>query len=68
MTDPLIRKTALSLRLVPKDLTLMQAPIAGFGTVNGASIDIVDQPAMADLSEALASDTLEDYLDKHGAR
>ncbi len=68
LSDTEIRKTAVSLRLSPNELVLLQAPIAGFGSVNGASIDIVDQPAMADLSEALASDTLDDYLDKHGER
>ena len=43
LTDKEIRRTAVSLRLSANDLHLLQAPISGFGTINGASIDVVDR-------------------------
>ena len=40
------------------------APFSGFGTTSaGASIDVVDKRGMADLGEALRTDTMEDYGD-----
>jgi len=60
-----IRATALSLRLDSKDIELLQAPIAGFGTANGQSIDVVDQAKMAELGKALRNDDMAAYLDKY---
>ena len=45
LTDAEIRRTALSLRLSSKDIELMQAPLSGFGTADGQSIDVVDRPS-----------------------
>lgn len=62
LTDAEIRKIAVSLRLTGKDVTLMQAPISGFGTSSdGQSIDVVDEPKLDELSKALRSDTMADY-------
>lgn len=66
LTDAEIRKTALSLRLTGDDVTLLQAPISGFGTSgDGQSIDVVDEQKLAELSQALRSDTMADYLKKY---
>jgi LCP family protein required for cell wall assembly len=68
LTDAEIRKTALSLRLTADDVHLLQAPISGFGTVDGMSIDVVDRAAMDDLATALREDRMDDYLEQHPAR
>ena len=43
----------------------MQAPLSGFGTAEGQSIDIVDQAKLDELAKALKNDTVEDYLKKY---
>jgi len=68
LTDSEIRKTALSLRMTADDVHLLQAPISGFGTVDGMSIDVVDRARMADLATALREDRMDDYLEQHPAR
>ena len=65
LTDKEIRRTAVSLRLSANDLHLLQAPISGFGTVNGASIDVVDRARMTELAKALRGDTMDDYLQRY---
>jgi LCP family protein required for cell wall assembly len=65
LTNHEIRRTALSLRLTANDLHLLQAPISGFGTVNGASIDVVDQARMTELAKAMRGDTMDDYLQRY---
>lgn len=61
-----LRKTALSIRFRPDDIASLQSPIKGFGqTSSGQSIDVVDAPQTKELAEALRTDTLADYLDKH---
>lgn len=66
LTDPEIRRTALSLRLGGKDIELLQAPLAGFGTAaGGQSVDLVDTAKLAELSRALKNDKLQDYVDKY---
>ena len=65
LSDAQIRSTALSLRLGAKDIQLLQAPLAGFGTADGQSIDVVDQAKMAELGKALQDDTMDDYLQKY---
>jgi LCP family protein required for cell wall assembly len=60
-----IRSTALSLRLDSSDIELLQAPLAGFGTANGQSIDVVDQVKMAALGKALRDDDMGAYLAKY---
>src|SRR5215218_8685891 len=47
LTDSDLRKTALALRLRPKDVYMLQAPISGFGTSpTKQSIDIVDKKGL----------------------
>ncbi len=65
LSDDDIRKTALSLRLDVEDIDLMQAPLAGFGSAGGESIDLVDTEKMTERSQALEDDTLGAYLKKH---
>ena len=65
LTDDEIRRTALSLRLDAEDINLLQAPISGFGTVNGQSIDVVDTARMDELARALKTDTMDAYVKKY---
>ena len=56
---------ALSLKNIRGgDVVFATAPFSGFGTSpGGASIDIVDKKGMADLGQALRTDTMDDYGD-----
>jgi LCP family protein required for cell wall assembly len=66
LTDAEIRDTALSLRLSPKDIEVLQAPISGTSTTqDGQSIDVVDQAKLKELRAALRKDKLEDYVKKY---
>ena len=65
LTDAEIRRTALSLRLTSKDIELLQAPISGFGTRDGQSIDVVDTAKLAELSSAMKKDKLSEYVEKY---
>ena len=60
-----MRDYALSLRDIRAgDVVFATAPFSGFGTTSGgASIDIVDEAAMAELGEALRTDTMDEYGD-----
>lgn len=61
-----LRKTALSVRFTPDDISSLQAPIKGFGTSpTGQSIDVVDPAQMAELASALRNDTLTEYVAEH---
>lgn len=65
LSDSEIRSTALSLNLTGKDVTLLQAPISGFGTAGGQSIDVVDQAKLKQLSSAMRGDVVADYVKKY---
>jgi polyisoprenyl-teichoic acid--peptidoglycan teichoic acid transferase len=66
LTEKELRKTALSLRLRPKDIHMLQAPISGFGTSStGQSIDIVDRKRLTQLAKALRNDQMDRYLEKY---
>ncbi|MFQ6171479.1 LCP family protein [Oryzobacter sp. R7] len=60
-----MRDTAISLRHIRSgDIVFATAPFTGFGTSpQGASIDIVDEKGMADLGEAIRTDTMDEYGD-----
>lgn len=60
-----MRNEAISLRnLRGDDIVFITAPFSGFGTSpEGASIDIVDEPGMKALGDALRADTMDDYAD-----
>lgn len=48
------------------DVVSLMAPITGFGTVNGASVNVVDDGQMAALGEAMRTDTLDAYVAAYG--
>ena len=58
-----MRDQALALRNIRSgDIVFATAPFTGFGTSpQGASIDIVDTKGMAELGEAIRTDTMDDY-------
>lgn len=58
-----IRREAIGLRSVRGgDIHFVTAPFSGYGTSpGGASIDILDEQGMADLSDALRTDRMESY-------
>jgi LCP family protein required for cell wall assembly len=60
-----LRDYAVSLRNIRSgDVVFATAPFSGFGTTSaGASIDVVDKKGMADLGEALRTDTMDEYND-----
>jgi len=44
----------------------LQAPISGFGTsADGQAIDIVDEAGLAELGQAMAGDTMDEYWQTH---
>jgi LCP family protein required for cell wall assembly len=66
LTERELRKTALSLRMSPNDVHMLQAPISGFGTSpTKQSIDIVDKKKLAQLASALQSDEMDAYVQKY---
>jgi polyisoprenyl-teichoic acid--peptidoglycan teichoic acid transferase len=66
LTEKELRKTALSLRMGPNDVHMLQAPISGFGTSpTKQSIDIVDKKKLAQLASALQSDEMDAYAQKY---
>ena len=66
LTESELRKTALSLRMSPNDVYLLQAPISGFGTSpTRQSIDIVDKKKLAQLASALRNDQMDGYIEKY---
>nr|WP_269449826.1 LCP family protein [Auraticoccus cholistanensis] len=67
LTDEVIRETALSLRLDgASDIVLLQAPVLGTDTTaSGQSIDVVDFDQLAELGEAMSSDTMDEYVAKY---
>lgn len=48
------------------DVVSLMAPITSFGTVNGASVNVVDTAQMAALGEAVRTSTLDDYVSSYG--
>lgn len=67
LTEKELRGTVVSLRMTPKDLAQLQAPIAGFGTSPAKqSIDLVDELKMAKLAKALREDHLAEYVELYG--
>lgn len=67
MTDTVIYGLAASMRISGADqISMLQAPITGFGTSSdGQSIDVVDTAGIAALGSALRDDTLAMYLASH---
>ncbi|WOP19581.1 LCP family protein [Raineyella sp. LH-20] len=67
LTDTELLKTGMSLRdMTGDDIHLMQAPIAGTGwSADKQSIDLVDEPKLAELRDALKNDTVDQYRAKY---
>jgi LCP family protein required for cell wall assembly len=61
-----MRSEALSMRnLRGKDVSFITAPFNGFGTSPvGGSIDILDEPGMRELGDALQNDAMASYTDQ----
>jgi LCP family protein required for cell wall assembly len=56
----------LAAELDRDDVVGLMVPITGFGTVNGASVNLVDEAQTAALGEALRSDTMDAYVEEYG--
>lgn len=67
LTSGQIRAIALDSKIRSgSQIVSLQAPITGFGTsADGQSIDIVDEAGIAELSDALRGDTMDEYVAKH---
>ncbi len=65
LTMATMRGYALSLRSIrSRDVVFITAPFTGYGVApNGGSIDVVDEPAMADLGDRMRTDTMNEYTD-----
>ncbi len=48
------------------DVTSVMVPITGFGTIGGASVDIVNQSRTAELAQALRAGDLSGYVGRYG--
>ncbi|WP_435202109.1 LCP family protein [Janibacter sp. GS2] len=68
LTSGTIRREAIGLRSARgEDIHFITAPFSGYGTTSeGASIDILDEQGMDELSDALRTDDLEGYDDSSG--
>lgn len=68
LTAGTIRSQAIGLRSIRgEDIHFVTAPFSGYGTSpEGASIDVLDERGMADLSDALRSDDMEAYEESAG--
>jgi LCP family protein required for cell wall assembly len=62
LTNAEVRSTALSIRMKPKDITLISIP------VKDESKGVVDDPLIAELSQALRKDTMAEYVKTHPPR
>ncbi|SDS17872.1 cell envelope-related function transcriptional attenuator common domain-containing protein [Paraoerskovia marina] len=56
----------LSEELGRDDVVGLMVPITGFGTKNGASVNLVDEAQTADLGAAIRSDSLDAYVERYG--
>jgi LCP family protein required for cell wall assembly len=65
LTDAELRATATSLRMKPSNITLISAPVANQRTVKGQKVYLIDQQQLGDLSQALRTDTMADYVKKY---
>ena len=66
-TNATIEKLALSMRVTSiADVRSLQAPISGFGrSSDGQDYDVVNTKQMAELSSAIANDTMDQYWQAH---
>jgi hypothetical protein len=65
LTNGELRSTAASLRLTPGDITLISAPLGRQRRIDGQQVYLVDQSQLAELSQALRTDTMAAYVKKY---
>lgn len=67
LTNQAIFDTARSMKVdLEGDIVILQAPISGFGTSgDGQSIDIVNEPQLAEMAQAIRTGTMADYVEKY---
>jgi LCP family protein required for cell wall assembly len=65
LTQTEIRSTMLSLRLRPKNLVMMQAPLGRTDRIAGQEVHRVDERRMAEFGKALKNDKMAEYLNKY---
>lgn len=66
LTNSVVYGLARQLKFGSGAIRSLQAPILGFGTsTDGQSINIVDEAGVAQLAEAMRSDTMEAYYEAH---
>ncbi|MCK9794712.1 LCP family protein [Isoptericola sp. 4D.3] len=56
----------LATRLDRDDVVGLMVPITGFGTVDGASVNLVDEARTAELGRAVREDTLDENVERYG--
>ena len=49
----------------PSDITLITAPVGRQRTIKGQKVHVLNRSQLADLSQALRKDTMEDYVKKY---
>lgn len=68
MTNGYVTNLGTQLRIFGADgVRMLQAPIRGFATIDGQSVDVVDQGRLEMLAKALSTDTMEHYFNSYGA-
>jgi anionic cell wall polymer biosynthesis LytR-Cps2A-Psr (LCP) family protein len=65
LTNAELRATAASLRMKPSGITLISAPLGKERRIKGERVHTVDRARLAELSQALRSDTMAEYVKKH---
>ncbi|MGO1974676.1 MAG: LCP family protein [Propionibacteriaceae bacterium] len=61
LTDGAVRKLALSMRMKPKDVEILEVPTEGTGTAGSMSIVIPDEEGIEELATHVREDTMADY-------
>lgn len=64
--DDMIALASLSRELERDDVVSLMAPITGFGTQAGQSVNVVDTAQTAALGEALRAGDIEPYVERYG--
>lgn len=67
ITNQYITELAGSMRLTGgESIKMMQAPITGFASIDGQSVDVVDFQLLELLAKAMQTDTVADFYAAHG--
>lgn len=61
LTDSVVRRLALSMRMKPGDVEILEVPTNGTGTVGSMSIVVPDEEGIANLAAHVREDTLSEY-------